>query len=38
VRETLTLLIDADAKRVRSGGERALARRLLYEPHQVLFN
>jgi hypothetical protein len=35
--EWLDTLIEADAKRVRSGGERALARRLLYELHMVLF-
>jgi hypothetical protein len=33
----LDTLIEAGAKRVRSGGERALARRLLYELHKALF-
>lgn len=33
----LDALIAADAKRVRSGGERALARRPLYGLRQVLF-
>jgi hypothetical protein len=33
----LDTLIEADAKRVRSGGDRALAHRLLHELHQVLF-
>jgi len=33
----LDTVIEADAKRVRSGGERRLARRLLYELHQALF-
>jgi len=35
--EWLDTLIEPDAKRVRSGGERALARRLLYELHKTLF-
>lgn len=33
----LDTLIEADAKRVRSGGEHDLARRLLYELHETLF-
>lgn len=33
----LDTLIEADAKRVRSGGDRPLARRLLYELHKTLF-
>ena len=33
----LDTLIEPDAKRVRSGGERSLARRLLDELHQTLF-
>ncbi len=35
--EWLDTLIEPDAKRVRSGGERALPRRLLYELHKTLF-
>ena len=34
----LDTLIDPDAKRVRSGGERRLARTLLYALHQMLFD
>jgi hypothetical protein len=33
----LDTLIEPDAKRVRSGGDRQLARRLLYELHETLF-
>lgn len=33
----LDTLIDADAEQVRSGGDRVLARRLLYELHKTLF-
>jgi hypothetical protein len=35
--EWLDTVIEPDAKRVQSGGERRLSRRLLYELHQTLF-
>lgn len=35
--EWLDTLIDADARRIQTGGDRALARRLLHELHKALF-